>query len=207
MGSADTPPAEMWMQPGFDDRVWPSGPAPFGDGAPEGVPVRTRGTTPDIWMRQPFEWRGGPATGVFLLVAHDEDALVYINGVEAASVADYSTGYVLVAIGEAATAALKPGTNTIAVRCQQTKGAQAIDVGLVQVATGLGRQRSIVQSDAGGPQHADFLEVQRSMRWISLEEGVAAIGQLSDVLRQLAVTSPEPRGGEVSHSSRVRPAW
>lgn len=131
---ATTAPDETWMQPGFDDRAWLRGPAPFGDGAPEGVPVHTRWTTPGIWMRQSFEWRGGSPTGLYLLIAHDEDAVVYLNGVEAASVAGYATGYVMVPIREAAAAAVKPGTNTMAVRCRQTKGAQAVDVGLVQVA-------------------------------------------------------------------------
>ena len=84
--------------------------------------------------RQPFEWRGGPATELFLLIAHDEDAVVYLNGVEAASLAGYSTGYVMIPVSQAAASALKPGANTMAVRCQQTRGAQAIDVGLVQVA-------------------------------------------------------------------------
>ncbi len=131
---ATTAPDETWMQPAFDDRAWLSAPAPFGDGAPEGVPVRTKWTTPAIWMRQTFEWRGGPTTGLHLLIAHDEDAVVYINGAEAASVAGYTTDYVIVPVSEAAAAALKPGTNAMAVRCHQTKGAQAIDVGLLQVA-------------------------------------------------------------------------
>jgi hypothetical protein len=66
-------------------------------------------------------------------MAHDVDAIVTINGVEAATVAGYATGYVMVPVADAAAAALKPGGNVIAVHCTQTRGGQAIDVGIVRI--------------------------------------------------------------------------
>jgi hypothetical protein len=128
------PGGEAWSKPGFDDSAWPSGMAPFGGGKPEGVPLRTAWTTPGIWMRHGFEWKGGPADRLSLVMAHDEDATVFINGIEAATVKGYATGYVVVPVSGAAAAALRPGANLIAVRCSQTRGAQAIDVGLVRYA-------------------------------------------------------------------------
>ncbi len=126
-------PGDAWASPGFDDSAWPRGLAPFGGGKPEGVPVRTPWTTPQLWMRQSFEWTGAAATGLHLLVAHDDDATILINGVEAASLKGHSTGYVIVPVSEEAARALKPGTNVIAVRCAQEKGAQAIDVGILRI--------------------------------------------------------------------------
>jgi hypothetical protein len=126
------PPAE-WMAPGFDDSAWPSGPAPFGGGKPEGVPVRTPWTSPSIWLRQTFQWNGGPSDGLYFVLTHDEDAVIHLNGVEAASVQRHSTGYVMVPVSAAGAQALRPGRNLITVRCTQTKGAQAIDVGIVRV--------------------------------------------------------------------------
>jgi hypothetical protein len=95
--------------------------------------VRTPWTTPQIWMRQGFEWTGAATGGLHVLLAHDDDASVFVNGVEAASVKGHSTGYVIVPVSEEAARALKPGTNVIAVRCAQEKGAQAIDVGILRI--------------------------------------------------------------------------
>jgi hypothetical protein len=128
-----TPPGNDWMRQAFDDSGWPNGQAPFGGGKPEGVPIRTAWTTPLIWMRQSFTWAGGRNEGLYVVLTHDEDVTVYLNGVEAASVPGYSTGYVMVPVNEQGARALISGSNVIAVRCQQTKGGQAIDVGIVRV--------------------------------------------------------------------------
>jgi hypothetical protein len=128
-----TAPADGWASAGFDTGAWQDGNAPFGAGPTEGVPQRTAWTTPDIWLRQSFTWTGGALDGLHLIMAHDEDATVYINGVEAASVKGNTTGYVMVPVSAEAALALKPGENVIAVQCHQTKGGQAIDVGIVRV--------------------------------------------------------------------------
>jgi hypothetical protein len=126
-------PAASWAAPDFDDGAWQTGTAPFGGGKPEGVPLRTPWTSPDIWLRQAFDWAGGPADGLYLVLAHDEDATIFINGAEAASMPRFSTGYVMVPVSANGAKALTPGRNVIAVRCRQTQGAQAIDVGIVRV--------------------------------------------------------------------------
>ena len=126
-------PAPSWTAPDFDDGAWQAGAAPFGGGKPEGVPLRTPWTSPGIWLRQAFEWDGGSTDGLYFVLAHDEDAALFINGVDAASVPGNSTGYVMAPVSEGAAKALKAGRNVIAVHCRQTKGAQAIDVGIVRV--------------------------------------------------------------------------
>jgi len=128
------PTGTAWTLPAFDDAAWQSGTAPFGGGKPEGVPLRTAWTTPGIWARQRFDWAGGPTDHLYLVMAHDEDATVTINGVEAAAVAGSATGYVVVPVADAAAAALKPGANVIAVHCKQTRGAQVLDVGIARIA-------------------------------------------------------------------------
>jgi hypothetical protein len=63
---------------------------------------------------------------------HDEDAEVYINGVLAASADGFTTSYEEFPLSEAARAALRAGTNVIAIHCRQTRGGQYIDAGIVE---------------------------------------------------------------------------
>jgi len=60
----------------------------------------------------------------------DEDPEVYLNGILAAKPAKWSDRYESIAISPEARAALKPGPNTMAVRCRQTWGGQFIDAGI-----------------------------------------------------------------------------
>ena len=126
-----TAPSDGWRSAGFDAQAWQEGQAPFG--STEGVTRRTAWTTPDIWLRQSFTWMGGTVDGLHLIIAHDGDAAVYINGIEAASLTGAPPGYVMVPVSAGAARALTTGENVIAVQCHQTKGGQAIDVGIVRV--------------------------------------------------------------------------
>ena len=64
-------------------------------------------------------------------VYHDEDVVIYINGVLAGSASGYTTAYVQLAMNPQAQAAIIPnGTNVLAVSCHQTTGGQFIDVGI-----------------------------------------------------------------------------
>ena len=127
-------PGETWTRPDFDDSSWTLGQAGFGTKGTPGAFVRTEWATTDIWLRREVELPSTLATdGLHLLMHHDEDATVYINGVRAACVSGYTTGYLLFAIDSKARAALKPGRNLIAVHCKQTGGGQYIDLGIVRV--------------------------------------------------------------------------
>jgi hypothetical protein len=63
---------------------------------------------------------------------HDEDVMIYINGVLAASASGYTTEYELLPLNPAGRAAFRPGKNVIAVHCKQTSGGQYIDVGFAR---------------------------------------------------------------------------
>ena len=128
-------PADGWEKPGFDAGSWKSGPGGFGTRGTPGAVVRTEWNTPEIWIRREFELPQGAAAmkDPHLVVHHDEDAEVFVNGVRVARLEGHTTGYEEVPLSAEARAALKPGKNTIAVHVKQTAGGQYIDVGVAGV--------------------------------------------------------------------------
>jgi len=126
-------PAEGWFKPDFNDLSWKSGPGGFGTVGTPGAVVRTVWNTDAIWLRREIRLPEGPFTQLHLQLHHDEDTEVYLNGVLAAKLAGYTTGYIDVFISEAARKTLRPGANVLAVSCKQTGGGQYIDVGLIDL--------------------------------------------------------------------------
>ena len=126
-------PADDWSKVSFDDSSWKTGTGGFGTRMTPGSVVRTEWNTPTIWLRREFELPNSDWKNLQLLAHHDEDVTVYINGVLAATATGYTSSYEELPLNAAGRAALKPGKNTIAVQCKQTRGGQYIDVGLVDV--------------------------------------------------------------------------
>ena len=123
-------PAGDWFRADFDTGTWNEGPAGFGKGSTPGAIVRTEWKSSDIWMRREFTRPDANGKPLYLLMHHDEDAEVYINGVPACTVVGYIDEYDIFPIDAAALATLKPGANLLAVHCHQTAGGQYIDVGI-----------------------------------------------------------------------------
>lgn len=140
-------PSSSWMNESFDDSAWSEGPGGFGTAGTPGAVVGTVWDTSDIWLRRSFvlpPLTTEQLSRLVLRVHHDEDAEVYINGVLAASLINYTTSYIYVPLSEAARTALRPGqANLLAVHCHQTTGGQFIDAGIaletVQTAEGCGQ--------------------------------------------------------------------
>jgi hypothetical protein len=126
-------PSDGWEQPKFDATTWKEGPAGFGTRGTPGAVVRTEWNSRDIWLRREFELDSAKLERPLLVIHHDEDAQVYINGVLAAELKGYVTGYTRVPISDKARAALREGKNTIAIHCRQTGGGQYIDAGLAEI--------------------------------------------------------------------------
>jgi hypothetical protein len=123
-------PSSDWMQSAFDDSTWKEGPALFGSEGTPGANVGTRWTSDDIWIRRSFTLPAIDPSKLKLLLYHDEDAEVYINGVLAASESGYFNDYATLDIFPQALKGLKAGSKiTVAVHCHQTAGGQGIDVG------------------------------------------------------------------------------
>ena len=128
-----TPP-EGWEGPGFDDQGWAKGPAGFGSPGTPGAVVRTEWRSRDIWIRRSFVLRpedlSGPSGSLRLRIHHDEDSEVSLNGIRAARLERWTSGYVDLPLTPEAERALHVGTNVIAVHTRQDRGGQYIDAGL-----------------------------------------------------------------------------
>ncbi|USN99297.1 MAG: beta-galactosidase [Phycisphaeraceae bacterium] len=132
---ATTDPGPGWEKPGFDDSAWEIGRGGFGTKGTPGASIGTTWNGNEIWVRRTFALGEVPAH-VELLIHHDEDAEVYLNGVEAAALKGYVTSYFTTPIAKEAAGALHEGANLMAIHCRNTGGGQSIDAGLVSVEEG-----------------------------------------------------------------------
>ncbi|HEU4417863.1 MAG TPA: glycoside hydrolase family 2 TIM barrel-domain containing protein [Planctomycetota bacterium] len=127
--TTERPPAG-WHAAGFDDRKWPTGKGGFGDPGTPGSRINTEWFGDDIWLRRVVAFTPIPARAA-LLVYHDEDAEVFVNGKQVATLVGFLTAYRVVPLDDAAKQSLVAGDNLLAVHCHQTRGGQGIDVHLV----------------------------------------------------------------------------
>jgi hypothetical protein len=126
-------PADKWMSPEFDDSGWKSGPGGFGTAGTPGAAVHTTWNTKNIWIRRHFALAAGDYAQAQLLLHHDDDAEVYLNGVLAVKQRNYLAEYQEFPLSSESRNALKPGDNVIAIHCLQHSGGQFIDAGLIEV--------------------------------------------------------------------------
>jgi hypothetical protein len=125
-------PTSDWFVAGFDDSRWNTGLGGFGSRGTPGAAIGTEWGTPDIWLRREFSLAEADLARARLLVHHDEDAEIYINGVLATRLTGFTSDYELVELEQSARDALHAGKNALAVHCHQTQGGQYIDVGVVE---------------------------------------------------------------------------
>lgn len=132
-----TVPAGWNTDPNFDDSTWQEGLAGFGQGDPPGSKVRTYWGDKTIYLRKMvhIDYLTDAEKAILkLVVHHDEDFELYINGILAASESGYLTGYKAFDISPEAKAAIRyGGDNLMAVHVIQTGGGQYIDVGIATV--------------------------------------------------------------------------
>ena len=123
-----TLPAGAWQNESFQDQEWKTALPPFGNGLSG---IRTAWTTGDIWLRQAFDWNGTAFSTATLVICHDEDTEVFVNGKQIWSGKGYVSAYEIHSITAALEKALTKGRNTIAVHTHQTVGGQFIDLALL----------------------------------------------------------------------------
>jgi beta-galactosidase/beta-glucuronidase len=127
---AGAQPNGEWQSPSFDDSGWKQGFGGFGRRDTPGARVGTEWRTHDIWARKSFTLAKVPAKPA-LLIHHDDDTEVFLNGKQIATFPKWTTEYQTVPIDQQHHGLLKVGQNDLAVHCRQIAGGQFIDVHVV----------------------------------------------------------------------------
>ena len=126
--STNTPAGE-WTSVGFDDQSWETGLAPFGHN--ERRQLKTSWTTGDIYLRKTFEFDGAALKTAAVVISHDKDAEVFVNGQQILSVQGHVGNYEIHSVTEALQKALHKGSNTLAIHTHHTSGNQHIDLAVL----------------------------------------------------------------------------
>jgi len=141
-------PAAGWEKAGFAAASsWQEGPAPFTDNQSEHGTAWTEG---DIWVRRTVRVANPKTSGELrLLMQHDDDVEVYLNGVLLTRQAGFNSKYDFFAVPAAARQALRAGDNVLALHATSPQGGEYLDAGLYETlptpaALPLARQTSVV---------------------------------------------------------------
>jgi hypothetical protein len=124
-------PGAGWEKDGFAAASsWQQGPAPFTDSPSEHGTTWTGG---DIWVRRTVRVPDPRTTGELrLLMEHDDDVEVYLNGVLLTRQTGFNSRYDFFAIPPAARQALRAGDNLLALHARSPQGGEYLDAGLYE---------------------------------------------------------------------------
>ncbi|WP_170065488.1 family 43 glycosylhydrolase [Abditibacterium utsteinense] len=130
-----TAPPAAWMTNTFQDKLWQSGAAGFGNAAILEAGSVTHVNTPwksgDIWLRRSVEIQGA-AKNPQLWLRHSGDAEVFINGQLVAQLKGETDNYITVPLANPA--ALRAGKNLIAVHVHDAASKETLayfDLGII----------------------------------------------------------------------------
>jgi tetratricopeptide (TPR) repeat protein len=181
-------PSSEWTSPEFSDADWLRVPVVYG--ATNYSPRSNRTITPgtNLWLRRTFELPNVPEGKLVFRLSRNHDAEIFINGIQATAAVDWTDADVLVPFSEAGRAALKPGSNLLAVHCQYADGGAPIEVGIYLTQDpGLGRTKLLEEFTrwiSSEPQRADLYTgragvLARQGRWAEAESDLAQATKLN----------------------------
>jgi hypothetical protein len=124
-------PAAGWEKPDFAAASnWQQGAAPFTDNPSEHGTSWTGG---NIWVRRTVRVADPRTTGELrLLMEHDDDVEVYLNGVLLTRQTGFNSKYDFFPIPAAARQALRAGDNLLALHARSPQGGEYLDAGLYE---------------------------------------------------------------------------
>jgi beta-galactosidase len=124
-------PAADWTSVGFNEASWKSGPGGFGDKPGSEWAIRTPWKSSDIWLRRTFEYDGAGFARAMLVIHHDDETEVHLNGQPLWKHDRWNDTYKGFDITGELKKAVKQGSNTIAIHCHQDKGGQFVDAAIL----------------------------------------------------------------------------
>ncbi|WP_324672760.1 glutaminase family protein [Hymenobacter sp. GOD-10R] len=125
-----TQPAAGWEKANFAATNWKEGAAPFTDNKGLNGTTWTEG---DIWVRRTVSVANPRAAGqVRLLMEHDDDVEVYLNGVMLTKQTGFNSKYDFFTIPAAGLQALHAGDNVLAMHANSPQGGEYLDAGLYE---------------------------------------------------------------------------
>lgn len=127
-------PNDGWFKDDFNAESWKVGKAPFATGKVFEVQPNTKIDWKEIWLKRTVDIpEGVNLDRLKAYVYHDDDVVIYINGVEAVKVQGRRKNYIELDIKKEALDTIKPGKNTISVSCINKNNEGFLDVGLVEM--------------------------------------------------------------------------
>ncbi len=125
-----TKPDGEWWATDYKTTSWKNGQAAFGS-IPDEPLAKTKWDTPEIWVRRTItldeDLTGKP---VYLHYSHDDDAEIYVNGVQIVRTGNNAAKDQTAALPAEVVATLVKGENVIAAHCRDRGGLAFIDFGL-----------------------------------------------------------------------------
>nr|WP_320057287.1 DUF4965 domain-containing protein [uncultured Bacteroides sp.] len=123
-------PSKGWQNQNFNDAVWREGEGAFGTKENEQI-AKTQWGTDFIWVRRVVEIKNSlQGKNVYLEYSHDDDVIIYVNGIKVVDTGNACKKHVLVKLPDNVVASLKPGKNLIAAYCYNRVGNGLLDFGL-----------------------------------------------------------------------------
>ena len=122
-------PADGWQNADFNDAAWKEGEGAFGTMENEST-AKTQWGEEYIWIRRKADIKDNlQGKNVYLEYSHDDDAIIYVNGVKVVDTGNSAKKHMLAKLPEEAVAALKQGENLIAIYCNNRVANGLIDCG------------------------------------------------------------------------------
>lgn len=123
-------PSADWYEPGFNASSWTDADGAFGT-MPQEPLAKTVWNTEEIWVRREVEIPAGISNKpVYLNYSHDDDVIIYINGIKVVDTGNQCHKNVSLLLPGEARKSLKPGKNVIAAWCRDRGGLAFLDFGL-----------------------------------------------------------------------------
>ena len=124
----ESEPDAKWLQPGFDDKNWKTGAAPFGD---NDRLAKTKWTSKNLWIRRTFNLDKVDFKKLFLKLNHDDNIEVYLNGEKIYDFTGWIHKFKYIPVDATVAQKLKKGQNVLAIHIANTAGGAWLDAGLV----------------------------------------------------------------------------